>query len=962
MSALRPDAPFCASICRMYSAFTRRSLGTGRGLPRAAVVTCLLGLMLTAALCGVVRTLETERANAEFAQRAGVRVAAVAQAFGEAVDAARAVNLFFRASQHISREEFDAFALPLVANHGYLKAIVFQRFVSAAGRPAFEAERRAFWPDFQIRERAAGGAAGGVAGLVRAGERPLYLVNDYVAPILGNAIAFGSDAWSQPPLRRVSQTAIDAGEPVASPLITLLQGGGERRGILITMPVYRGNERPADVLARRAAAIGHTEVVIDVALLVGGTLHAVRLLDDAAVGLSLHGPDVDGRIVTAYRHGPAVRAGGWPARVGYGNTLRHVESVDIAGSHWQVVVEEQSLAFGRHAGELVALALGLILSAATATLVQQRGARTRRIEALVAQRTAALERATGSLRVYERAMASSANPILLVNARAPNYPIGYANPACARTFGYTPQELAGQPLALLLGADTDQPAVHALCASLRQQRDENALVTMHTRDGAELISDVYIAPVRRADAKVDHFVVTVYDVTTAKRYEAELERQARYDTLTGLANRALLADRIERAIAAAAAATTRAPVWVVLLDVDHFKLINDTLGRAAGDAALRLLATRIRRTLPPLDTAARVGGDDFVLVLCGCSDERQAATRVRQVRDAMAEPLQLGDQHLVLGCSAGVAAWPADGADADTLVKHAEIAMYRAKSDGRNGVQFYAPHMNAQAFDRLALESALRRALHEQQFTLHFQPQIDLATGRVVGNEALIRWRHPLLGTIQPERFIGLAEETGLIVPIGAWVLQTACRQNRQWQRSGLGPLRIAVNLSARQLAEPGLLGSVERVLHDTGLPPASLEIELTESMMMGDIESAIHTMACFKRMGVKLSIDDFGTGYSSLQYLKRLPVDVLKIDRSFVQDMLGSADGAALVDAIISLAHGLRMHVIAEGVETIAQLDFLRGAGCDSVQGHVYSRPQTGERIEVLLRAGHIEPKTSTA
>ena len=956
VSALRPGAPICASICCMYSVSARRALGTGRGLSRAAVLTCLLGLMLTAALCGVVRTLETERVNAEFAQRSGVRVAAVTQAFAGAVDAARAVNLFFRASRHISREEFDAFALPLVANHGYLKAIVFQRFVSAAERPAFEAERRAFWPNFQIRERAAGGAA----GLVRAGERPLYLVNDYIAPILGNAIAFGGDAWSHPPLRRVSQAAIDAGEPVASPLVTLLQGDGGRPGILITVPVYRGNERPVDVFARRAAVVGHTEVVIDVALLVGGTLHAARLLDDDAVGLSLHGPDVDGQTVTAYRHGPGARAAGWLSSIGDGNMLRHVEPVDIAGSHWQVVVEEQPHAFGRHVAELVALALGLVLSAATATLVQQRVARTRRIEALVAQRTAALERATGSLRVYERAMASSANPILLVDARAPGYPIGYANPACERTFGYAPQELAGKPLALLLGPDTDQPAVHALCASLRQQREENALVTMHTRDGAELITDVYVAPVRRADGKVGHFAVTVYDVTTAKRYEAELERHARYDTLTGLANRALLADRIERAIAAAA--PTGAPVWVVLLDVDHFKLINDTLGRAAGDEALRLLATRIKRSLRPLDTAARVGGDDFVLVLCDCGDERQAVTRVRQVRDAVAEPLQLGDQHLVLGCSAGVAVSPADGADADTLVKHAEIAMYRAKSDGRNGVQFYAPHMNAQAFDRLALESALRRALHEEQFTLHFQPQIDLATGRVVGNEALIRWRHPLLGTIQPERFIGLAEETGLIVPIGAWVLQTACRQNRHWQRSGLGPLRIAVNLSARQLAEPGLLDSVERVLHETGLPPASLEIELTESMMMGDIDSAIQTMACFRRMGVKLSIDDFGTGYSSLQYLKRLPVDVLKIDRSFVQDMVGSADGAALVDAIISLAHGLRMHVIAEGVETMAQLDFLRGAGCDSVQGHVYSRPQTGERIEVLLRAGHIEPRTSTA
>jgi len=944
----------------MHSAYVRCSAVPGRGLSRAAVATCVLGLTLTGALCGGVRMLESRRADAEFAQRAGVRVAAVTRAFAEAVDAARAASLLFRASHRITRDEFDAFALPLVANHGYLKAIVFQRFVSAAERPAFEAERRAFWPDFQIRERAPGDGV----SLIRAGERPLYLVNDYVAPILGNAIVFGNDTWAYAPLRRVSQNAIDADEPVASPLVTLLQGGGGRRGILITVPVYRGSERPPDVQARRAAAVGHVEVVIDVALLVGGSLHAVRLLDDDTVALSLHGPDTAGQMVTAYRHGSVPGPGSWASRLRGDKPLRHSESFEIAGSNWQVVVDEQPRAFGRHTAELVALALGLILSATAATLVQQRVARTRRIEALVRQRTAALERATDSLRVYERAMASSANPILLVDADAPGYPIGYANPACERTFGYPPHELGGQPLALLVGADRDQPAVHALCASLRQQREEHALVTMHARDGAELISDVYIAPVRRADGKVSHFVVTVYDVTTAKRYEAELARHAHYDTLTGLANRALLTDRIERAIAAALAASMTtgdsAPVWVVLLDVDHFKLINDTLGRRAGDDALRLLATRIRRTLRPLDTAARVGGDDFVLVLCDCADERQAATRIRQVRDVVAEPLQLGEQQVVFGCSAGVAAWPADGADADTLVKHAEIAMYRAKSDGRNAVQFYAPHMNAQAFDRLALESALRHALHEQQFTLHFQPQVDLATCRVVGTEALIRWRHPQLGTIEPERFIGLAEETGLIVPIGAWVLQTACRQNRHWQRDGLGPLRIAVNLSARQFAEPDLVAGVERVLRETGLPPSSLEIELTESMMMGDIESAIHTMQCFKRMGVTLSIDDFGTGYSSLQYLKRLPVDVLKIDRSFVQDMLSSADGAALVDAIISLAHGLRMHVIAEGVETIAQLDFLRGAGCDQVQGHVYSRPQTGERIETLLRAGHIEPSAS--
>ncbi|MGF6272445.1 diguanylate cyclase (GGDEF)-like protein/PAS domain S-box-containing protein [Massilia sp. UYP11] len=924
-----------------------------RGLSLAAMGTCLLGLVLTSLLCGVVRKVEVDRAQAEFHQRAVVRVAAVTRAFAEATDAARAVNLFFRASSNVTRAEFDAFAQPLVARHGYLQALVWQRFVSQGERAAFEAERRAFWPGFEIRERVRTGAP----ALVRAGVRWRYLVDDYVAPIVGNEPTFGYDAWSNAPQRVPTQRAIDTGEPAASPIIDLLQGGGARQGVLIALPVYRSGARPLDTPARRAAVVGATGVVIDVALLVGGTLESVRLLDDD-FALSLRGPDALGNLVTAYQHGRLATPEDWRERLLHGLGLRHAEAFEIAGSAWQVVVEERPAALGSHMAELVAMALGLILSFAAAALVQQRVARTRRIEALVEERTAALERATGSLRLYERAMEASANPILLVDAEQPGYPIEYANPACERTFGYALHELAGQPLKLLAGPDADQPALQELRRALHQQREEHALVTVHTRDGVELIGDVYVAPVRRADGRAGHFVVTVYDVTTAKRYEAELERHAHYDTLTGLANRALLSDRIERATANAGGA----PVWTVLLDFDHFKLINDTLGRRAGDEALRMLATRIKGALRPADTAARVGGDDFVLVLVGVADERQAAARIQQVREAVSEPIHLAGQRLVLSCSAGVAAFPADGLDADTLVKHAEIAMYRAKAIGRNGVQFYAPHMNAEAFDRLALESALRHALQDDQFELHFQPQVDLASGSVVGNEALIRWRHPLLGTVRPDRFIALAEETGLIVPIGAWVLRTACRQNRRWQRAGLGPLRIAVNLSARQFAEPDLVDTVAQVLAETGLPPASLEIELTESMMVADADAAIHTMQCLKRMGVKLSIDDFGTGYSSLQYLKRLPVDVLKIDRTFVQDIVGNPDGAAMVDAIISLAHSLRMGVIAEGVETIEQLDYLRGCGCDEVQGYVYSRPQPAAQVEALLRAGRVEPVASTA
>ena len=919
-------------------------------LSRAAVATFMLGLALTVVLCAGLRQAETERTQAEFAQRAAVRAAAVTRAFDEATDALRATNLFFlvstQTSAPASREQFDAFAQPLIRRHGYLQALEFQRFVSLRERAAFEAERARLWPGFTITER-------GPVGLARAGPRERYLVNDYVVPIVGNEPVYGYDAMSNPAQRGFSMRAVDVGEPVASPLIDLVQGEWQRRGILIAMPVYRAGARLDGVAERRRAALGLTVVVIDVALLVGGSLDAVHLLEDRDFSLAVNAAGDDGVMLRVFRHGDAPGPLPWWQVLAGESELRMERGFNVAGSRWELVVEQRPPGLAHHLAELAALAFGLILSLAVAGLVQQRSARIRRTEALVEQRTAALEIATGSLRLYERAIEASANPILLVSALRPGFPIEYANPACSRVYGYAVEELAGRPLAMLAGEKAEQPAMEELRQALRERREGHALVRQQTRDGAELFSDVYIAPVRRPGGVTEHFVVTVYDVTKAKRYEAELEHHAQYDTLTGLANRALLADRIERAIGTAG----EQPVWAVALDIDHFKLINDTLGRRVGDEALRTVAARIRRVMRPADTAARVGGDDFMLVLCGCADERQAAARLQVVRDAVSEPLDMQGQVLVLGCTAGVAGYPADGGDAETLVKHAEIAMYRAKETGRNAVQFYAPHMNARAIDRLALEGALRLALQDDQFELHFQPQVDLASGFVVGTEALIRWRHPQLGTVRPDRFIGLAEETGLIVPIGAWVLRSACRQNQRWRRAGLGPLRVAVNLSARQFAEPDLIETVARALEESGLPPDSLEIELTESMMMADVEAAIETMRCLKRMGVKLSIDDFGTGYSSLSYLKRLPVDVLKIDRSFVQDIVSSPDSAAMVDAIVSLAHGLRMNVIAEGVETLEQLDYLRNCGCDEVQGYVYCEPQKVADVEKLLRAGRVQP-----
>jgi EAL domain-containing protein (putative c-di-GMP-specific phosphodiesterase class I) len=346
-----------------------------------------------------------------------------------------------------------------------------------------------------------------------------------------------------------------------------------------------------------------------------------------------------------------------------------------------------------------------------------------------------------------------------------------------------------------------------------------------------------------------------------------------------------------------------------------------------------------------------MGGDEFVLILPERIDSGLSTGIIQRIMDGIAQPLTIEGHEFFISSSVGVAVYPTDGATPEELIKHADIAMYRAKETGRNNFQFYTSAMNERALERLRIEGDLRNALEREDFVLHYQPQVDLRTGKIVGVEALIRWEHPELGMIPPMRFIGLAEETGLIVPIGAWVIRTACMQNKAWQASGLGYLRMSVNLSSRQFAQQDLLESIALALQEAELAPEYLEIELTESLVMADVDHAIGILRELKALGVKLSIDDFGTGYSSLSYLKRFPIDVLKIDRSFVNDITTDPDDAAIVASIISLAHSLRLTVIAEGVETEAQLAYLQQHDCDQIQGYFFSRPVTAQALESMLQ-----------
>ena len=435
-----------------------------------------------------------------------------------------------------------------------------------------------------------------------------------------------------------------------------------------------------------------------------------------------------------------------------------------------------------------------------------------------------------------------------------------------------------------------------------------------------------------------------------KQAEDHIQFIAHHDVLTGLPNRSMLDERVASAIEAAD--DRDGTLTLAFLDLDNFKLVNDSLGHHAGDELLRIVAARMQRCLLPADSVVRLGGDEFVVLLADAgAGQAPVEERLKAVRDAVAAPVEIEGRSFQVTCSMGVAAYPAHGRNATELLARADAAMYRAKEIGRDAVQVFCAEMATRAHEKLERQEELRQALSRNQFVLHYQPQMDLSTGRIFAAEALVRWMHPERGLLPPGEFIPLAEETGLIGPVGDWTLRAACRQNRAWQDAGLAPIVVSVNVSARQFQARDWVEQVAAALEESGLEARYLELELTESLIMQDVQQAVETMHRLERLGVHLAIDDFGTGYSSLSSLKRFPVGRLKIDRSFVMDLPDDPDDAAIACAIVSLAHTLQLRVIAEGVESRAQLEFLREAGCDEIQGYYLSRPVEPKALEALLR-----------
>lgn len=566
----------------------------------------------------------------------------------------------------------------------------------------------------------------------------------------------------------------------------------------------------------------------------------------------------------------------------------------------------------------------------------------------------ALKQAEAKLRLSEAVFNDSAEGILVTDS---DNCIVSVNEAFCRITGYTPEEVVGKTPSMFSSGRHDYAFYASMWRSLLDKGRWHGEILNRKKNGDIFPAWLAISAVEDELGNISHFVAILSDFSEKRAFEEQLEFVANHDALTGLPNRVLLRDRAERAMMAAA--REGSGVALVVVDLDHFKIINDSLGHASGDRLLIAIVERLQASLGEEDTFCRQGGDEFILLLSAATGQDRLACKLQQMLESLARPFDLDGQALIVTASMGVAQYPGDARNVDDLLLKAEAAMYHAKQAGRNAYRFFSHKMNADSHERLALQSRLSQAIEREQLLLHYQPQVDLRTRRIIGAEALVRWTDGERGLVPPGKFIPVAEESGLIIPVGEWVLREACRQLQEWRQQGLPALSMAVNMSALQFKRSDPVETVRQILQETGLPGHCLELELTESILIDDANSILETLRRLKSLGVQLAIDDFGTGYSSLAYLKRFPIDKLKVDQSFVRDIVGDADAAAIVHTIIQLGRNLKMRTLAEGVETESQLAFLRVEGCREAQGYLFSKPVPSAEFLALLRKAHSLPET---
>ncbi|MEI6305819.1 MAG: EAL domain-containing protein [Deltaproteobacteria bacterium] len=528
------------------------------------------------------------------------------------------------------------------------------------------------------------------------------------------------------------------------------------------------------------------------------------------------------------------------------------------------------------------------------------------------------------------------------------------NPAFTKITGYVEEEVIGKNPRIMASGKHEPLFYQKLWESINSNGYWQGEIWDRRKNGDVYPKWLSIVALKDAKDRLQNYIAVFSDISERKAADERIHFMAHYDALTNLPNRVLLHDRLLQALMSAPRRKTK--VAILFLDLDRFKTINDTLGHSVGDLLLQSVAERLKSCVRTSDTVARLGGDEFLVVLPDLHDCDHAATVAQKIIDSISNHFLIRDIELHTSTSIGISLFPEDGVANEELIANADVAMYRAKESGRNNYQFFTPTMNNSSYERLTMENKLRRALERQEFVLYYQPQVNMATGRIIGSEALVRWQHPEMGLVPPGIFIPIVEESGLIVPIGEWVLREACRQNMAWQKEGLPPITVAVNLSAVQFHQKNLTEMVYEVLQSTGLSSSWLELEITESGIMQNSEASVNKLHELKQMGLKLSIDDFGTGYSSLSYLKKFPLDKLKIDQSFVRDITTNQDDAAIVGAIIGMAKSLKLRVIAEGVETRDHLNFLHANDCFEMQGYFFSKPVPADVFQRLVVEGLLD------
>lgn len=898
------------------------------GLP--IVLLCLL--TLSAHLTVRDGRLQTERE--EFLRDAERMAKQVEHRLYTQLENLLAIERFVSLSLGFSRADFYRFTQPFLQRHPGTQNFSWNPLVRDAERQGFEAAVRfnEQWPDFGIRDR----DDASPDRTVRAPRHDEYLPLLYVEPLTANTGVLGLNPLSIPASREAIEHTRQTRKPVASAPFTLTQEQVDQKGVVIYLAVhqtYNGHER----------FVGTVSSALRMDDILSATLHdlssnhlSLCLIDNSIPESRqrLSGPDGCEHSSPTLNRQPALGLG---------------MPMEFASRQWLMQIHPTPLHRSvTHSGaEQLAIVAGLAGTTAIAALLLLVTGHSRRIGLLVQQRTAQLaattldlERQRGALTRAQDLAAMGSWEATMIESHAPLQDPLTEHLQCSSSLIelLTLNKLAPQSLAELRLAfhDEDRQRFDLMLAAVAQHQKPPG-ADLRSALNPERILHVIMEGVWQAH-HLERILGTAQDVTAQRKAEQEIRQLALFDLLTGLPNRS---NWISNAQLAISVAHRHGDMLAVLfLDLDQFKTVNDSLGHAIGDRLLTVVAQRLSASIREGDALARLGGDEFVLLLPRIRHPEDAARTARKILDTLSAPVVLDEHQLNPSVSIGIALYPTDGESIETLLKHADTAMYSAKEAGRNTYHFFTPEMNARALDRMMLENGLRRALERSDLEVHYQAQIDGASGQLVGAEALLRWRHPELGQIPPDRFIPVAENCGLIVPLGFWVMRTCFEQQREWQRAGIHGTLLAINISALQFMKADFLETVESLIEQTGVDPALIEFEITESALMQPTDELLQRLNRLVDMGIHLSLDDFGTGYSSLAYLKRLPIHRLKLDRSFVKDLPGDQEDAAIASAAISMAVNLGIQVVAEGVETDEQRTFLLARGCTLMQGYLFSRP----------------------